>query len=93
MTSMLADVRGANNLMYKVVRTGETTVNGRPATLQEFAWVDQGGLTGAVPQVTQGVDYIFVNGGTVIVVTVIATPDTIEAVQPQFERFVSSLSF
>ncbi|MGQ9903089.1 MAG: PrsW family intramembrane metalloprotease [Anaerolineae bacterium] len=92
-TSMLAAERAANNLMYKVVRTGETTVNGRPATLQEFAWVDQGGLTGAVPQVTQGVDYIFVNGGTVIVVTVIATPDTIEAVQPQFERFVSSLSF
>lgn len=92
-TSLLAAERAANNLMYKVVRTGETAVNGRPATVQEFAWVDQGGLTGSVPQVTQGIDYIFVNGGAVVVVTVIATPDTIGAVQSQFERFVSSLSF
>ncbi len=92
-TSMLAAERAANNLMYKVVRTSETTVNGRPATLQEFAWVDQGGLTGAVPQVFQGVDYLFVSNNSVVVVTVVATPDTIGAVQPQFERFVSSLSF
>ncbi len=92
-TSMLAAERAANNLMYKVVRTGQTMVNSRTATLQEFAWVDQGGLTGAVPQVFQGVDYLFVTDNAVVVVTLVATPDTIGAVQPQFERFVSSLSF
>lgn len=92
-TSMLAAERAAGNLTYKVVRAENATVNGRPATLQEFAWVNQGGLTGSIPQVIQGVDYIFVNGNTAIVVTMIATPDTIGAVQPQFERFVSSLSF
>ena len=91
--SMLAAARAANNLMYKVVRTSEETVNGKAAMVQDFAWVDQGGLTGALPQVTQGTDYIFVNGNKVVVVTLIATPDTIGAVQPQFESFVRSLSF
>ncbi len=91
--SILAAERAANNLMYKVVRTGEESIQGRAATIQEFAWVDQGGLTGAVPQVFQGTDYLFVSGDKVVIATLIATPDTIGAVQPLFERFVSSLSF
>ncbi|MCS7059622.1 MAG: PrsW family glutamic-type intramembrane protease [Anaerolineae bacterium] len=92
-SSMLAAERAANNVLYKVVRTGNANVNGKAATVQEFAWVDQGGLTGAVPQVIQGIDYIFVVDNTAIVVTMIATPDTIGVVQPQFESFVSSLLF
>ena len=92
--SLLAAERGAESLLYKVLRTDEATVNGKPSTVQEFAYVDSGGLTGALPQVIQGVDYIVATeDGKAVVITLYATPDTIGAVQPSFEQFVKGLSF
>jgi hypothetical protein len=75
------------------VRTGQETIQGRNATVQEFAWVDPGGLTGAIPRVIQGVDYIFITDNRVVIATLVATPATIGDVEPLFKGFVSSLSF
>jgi hypothetical protein len=50
-TALLASERAENNLTYRVVRTSQETIQGRNATVQEFAWVDPGGLTGAIPRV------------------------------------------
>lgn len=91
--NLLAAERGADAILYKVSRTTTETVNGKPAIVQDFAFVDQGGLTGAVPQVTQGRDYIITSGDKVVVVTLFAAPDTIAAVEPLFKQFLSSLSF
>ena len=65
----------------------------KQAQVQEFAYVDSGGLTGAVPRVTQGTDYIFIQNNKAIVVTMLATPDTVGDVEPMFNSFVNSLSF
>jgi RsiW-degrading membrane proteinase PrsW (M82 family) len=92
-SSLLAGVRGGNNLIYKTLDTHLDTVNGKPVTVQDFAYVDSGGFTGAAPRVTQGTDYIFINNGKAIVVTLLAAPDTVGDVQPAFDAFVHSLSF
>ena len=91
--SLLAAQRGGENLLYKVLRTGQAEVSGKPAVMQEFAYVDSGGLTGATPQVTQGVDYIVLVGGDrAVVISLYAAPDTIGAVQALFEQFVQGLT-
>jgi RsiW-degrading membrane proteinase PrsW (M82 family) len=92
-SSVLAATRAGNNLIYKTLDTRQDTVNGKPVTVQDFAYVDQGGLTGAAPRVIQGTDYIFVNGGKAVVVTMLASPDTLGDAQPAFDSFVHSLSF
>jgi len=92
-TALLASERAENNLTYRVVRTSQETIQGRNATVQEFAWVDPGGLTGAIPRVIQGVDYIFITDNRVVIATLVATPATIGDVEPLFKGFVSSLSF
>jgi RsiW-degrading membrane proteinase PrsW (M82 family) len=92
-SSVLAAQRGGESLIYKTFDSRQETVNGKPATVQQFAYVDSGGLTGAVPRVTQGVDYIFVTGNKAVIVTLLATPETVGEVQPSFDAFVRSLSF
>jgi RsiW-degrading membrane proteinase PrsW (M82 family) len=92
-TALLASERAANNLTYRVVRTAEETIRGKPATVQEFAWVDPGGLTGAIPRVIQGLDYIFVSENRAVIATLVATPATIGEAEPLFKDFVNSLSF
>jgi RsiW-degrading membrane proteinase PrsW (M82 family) len=92
-SSVLAAQRGSNSLIYKTFDTRQDTVNGKPATVQQFAYVESGGFTGAVPSVVQGVDYIFITGNKAVIVTLLATPETVGDVQPSFDSFVHSLSF
>jgi RsiW-degrading membrane proteinase PrsW (M82 family) len=91
--SQLAADRSTTYNLYKVLSTGTTTINGREALQQEFAYVDANGLTGAAPEVHQGLDYIFVENGQPYVVTLLTTPDEQADVEPLFARFLNSLSF
>lgn len=91
--NQLAGSRSTDYLVYKVMSSGKATVNGQAAITQRFAYVDTNGLTGAAPQVHQGVDYIFVNNGKAWVVTLVTTPDQIATVEPQFANFLNSLKF
>ena len=92
-SSLLAAERGSGNLIYKLIDSQPATVNGKQAQMQQFAYVDSGGFTGAVPRVIQGTDYIFVQGDRAVVVTMLATPDTVGEIEPLFVNFVNSLSF
>jgi hypothetical protein len=91
--SLLAADRSTDFELYKVLSTSQAVVNGRTALQQEFAYVDNNGLTGAAPEVMRGLDYIFVEGGQPYVVTLITTEDEQAEVEPLFARFVNSLSF
>ena len=91
--STLAAERGTTFDMYKVLSSDTVVVNGYTALQQEFAYVDGNGLTGAAPEVLQGLDYIFVENGQPYVVTLITTPDEQAEVEPLFARFLNSLSF
>ena len=92
-SSLLAAERGNDNLLYKVIDTHPALVNGKQVQVQQFAYVDSGGLTGAVPRVTQGTDYIWMQGNRAVVATMLATPDTVGEIEPMFTSFVNSLSF
>ncbi|MGH2524632.1 MAG: hypothetical protein ACRDH2_19165, partial [Anaerolineales bacterium] len=92
--SQLAGSRGTDFDAYRVMSQGQTTVNGKTALQQRFAYVDSSGLTGATPQVVEGLDYIFVlDGGRAVVVTLLTDPDNVADVEPLFGRFLNSLSF
>jgi hypothetical protein len=92
-TSLLAAERGSGSLIYKVLDSHKTSINGKDAQVQQFAYVDSGGFTGALPRVIQGTDYIFTQGDRAIIVTMLATPDTVGEVEPLFMNFVNSLKF
>jgi RsiW-degrading membrane proteinase PrsW (M82 family) len=89
----LAAERGADHIAYRVVRRGATMFNGRPALMEQFAYVDARGLIGSAPQIIEGIDYIFVQDNRAIVVTMLAAPERLAETQPLFARFVRSLSF
>jgi RsiW-degrading membrane proteinase PrsW (M82 family) len=89
---LAADRSGAYSV-YTVVESGKATVNGKPAFVQRFAYVVGGDLTGSVPEVQEGLDYIFVDGQRAVVVTLLASSDTLPDVEPLFARFLNSLSF
>ncbi len=92
-SSMLAAQRAADFDNYKLVDTRPTTVNGRQAQLQQFAYVDTGGMVVAtIPRVIQGTDYIFMMDNRAVVVTLLSTPEGIGDVDPVFTGFVNSLS-
>ncbi len=91
--SQLAAERSTTYDMYKVLSSDTVVINGRTALSQAFAYVDSNGLTGAAPEVHQGLDYIFVENGTPYVVTMLTTPDEQADVEPLFARFLNSLSF
>jgi hypothetical protein len=89
----LAAERGAEYTAYRVVRRGAASLAGRPALMERFAYVEARGAIGAAPQVIEGADYIVVQDGRAVVVTMLAAPERLEEVQPLFERFLGSLSF
>jgi hypothetical protein len=91
--NQLAGARSTDFNLYKVLSTGHATVNGKTALTQRFAYVDANGLTGAAPEVHQGLDYIIVDSGKVIIVTLLSTPDSLPAVEPLFARFLNNLKF
>ena len=91
--TFLAGERASDFDLYKILSSGQTTVNGKPAYTQEFAYVDNNGLTGAAPEVHEGVDYILVENGRAVVVTLLTTPDDLADVEPQFAQFLNSLKF
>jgi len=91
--AQLAGDRSTTYSVYRVVEKGEATLNGKKALTQRFAFVDAGELTGSVPQVKEGIDYVIVDGNRVIVITLLAPSDQLTAVEPLFARFLNSLSF
>ena len=92
-SSMLAAERAADFVSYKQVDTRPATVNGKQAQLQQFAYVDPGGLVAAIPRVIQGSDYIFMMDNRAVIVTLLSTPESIGEVDAVFTSFVNSLSF
>src|SRR5205823_10225747 len=82
-SNQLAGSRSTDYSLYKVLSIGKTTINNVPAQTQRFAYVDPNGLTGAPPQVHEGIDYIFVVNGKAMVVTLLTTPDQAATVEPQ----------
>jgi hypothetical protein len=89
----LAAERGAEHTAYRVMRRGPVTLNGRPALMERFAYVEARGLIGAAPHVIEGIDYIFAQEGRAVVITMLAAPEQIDETDPLFRRFLSSLSF
>jgi RsiW-degrading membrane proteinase PrsW (M82 family) len=89
----LAAERGADHTAYRVVRRRPMTLNGRLALMERFAYVDARGSIGVAPQVVEGVDYIFAQDGSAVVVTMLVAPEQIEETGLLFRRFLSSLSF
>jgi len=91
--AQLAGDRSTAYSVYKVVERSAATVKGKTAYVQRFAYVDAGDLTGSTPEVREGIDYIFVDGNRAVVITLLATSDTLPDVEPLFARFLNSLSF
>jgi hypothetical protein len=91
--ALLAAARADQFVLYKVLSSGQTTVNGKPALTQQFAYVDPRGLTGAAPEVQEGIDYLFVEDGQAIIITMLSTPDDVAEVEPLFARFLNGLQF
>ena len=91
--SQLAGSRSTDYSLYKVMSSGHITINGKDFLTQRFAYVDSNGLTGAPPEVHQGADYIYVNNGKAVVITLLTTPNQQASIDPLFTRFLNSLSF
>lgn len=89
----LAGERGTDYEAYKVMSRTMTTVGGKEALVQRFAYVDAGGVSTASPKLVEGQDYIFVQDGRAIIATLQTSPDDLATVAPLFQRFVKSLSF
>ena len=89
----LAGSRSTDYAIYKVLNSGRVTVNDKIAYTQQFAYVDPRGLTGAAPEVLQGRDYIFIESGRAVIVTLLTTPADLASVEPQFARFLNSLTW
>lgn len=85
--------RSTDYAVYKVTESAETSVGGKPALMQRFAYVDTNGLSGAAPEVKEGIDYIITDGGRAIIITLLTTSDDLANVEPLFARFLNSLSF
>jgi RsiW-degrading membrane proteinase PrsW (M82 family) len=89
---LVAD-RTSTYSLYKVLDDGNVTVNGQPAFTQQFTYVEDNGLTGAVPTVRQGRDYVFIKNGQAVVVTLLTTPEDLAAAEPLFKVFLESIKF
>lgn len=91
--AQLSGERSTDYPVYKVTDSAETAVSGKPALAQRFVYVDTGGLSGAAPELLEGIDYIITEGGRSVVITLLAPSDNLADVEPLFARFVNSLSF
>jgi hypothetical protein len=90
--TQLGGERGSESAFYRVTEQEPAQLAGRTALRQRFAYVDEGGLTQTTPRVVEGIDYIVVEGGRALVVSMLAGPDLATS-EAQFEQFISSLSF
>jgi RsiW-degrading membrane proteinase PrsW (M82 family) len=91
--SQLGGERSTDYAVYKTLDASNATVNGKDALVQRFSVVDSLGFSGALPEVIEGVDYIFVEGSRAVIVTLMTSPDDIADVEPRFARFLNGLSF
>lgn len=91
--AQLAGERSTDYPVYKVTESADTTLAGRPALTQRFSYVDDGGLSGAAPELKEGVDYIVMHQGRATIISLLATPEDLPEVEPLFARFLNSLSF
>ena len=91
--SRLAVNRGTDFQAYRVLEFADATVNGKPALVQRFAYVETRKLVKALPRVLEGEDYIVMEGNRAIVITMLTTPDDVPEVEPMFQEFVNRLTF
>lgn len=91
--SQLAGERSTDYPVYKVLNKSATSLSGKPALVQRYAYVDTGGLSGAAPELKEGIDYIVTEGGRAVIVSLYTTNDDLPEVEPLFARFLNSLSF
>lgn len=89
----LAGERSTDFAVYKELQSANATVNGKTALMQRFAIVDSQGLSGALPELKQGLDYIFVEGGKAVIVTLLSPSENLADVEPMFARFLNGLTF
>jgi RsiW-degrading membrane proteinase PrsW (M82 family) len=90
--TLLTVERGGKYAVYKVLESAQTLVNGKSALRQRFTYVDSGGLGRSAPQMKEGIDYIVVDGGRSLTITLLTSPANIQDITPLFTRFVNSLS-
>ena len=91
--SQLGGERSTDYALYKVTESSNASVSGKTALMQRFSLVDAQGLSGALPQVMEGIDYIFIESGRAVVVTLLSPSDSLADVEPLFARFLNGLSF
>lgn len=93
--AQLAGDRGTDYAIYKVQdRSFVTLRNSSDLALnQRFTAVSGGSLTGADPELHEGIDYIIIKGDRAIIVTLLANPDNLADIEPLFARFLNGLLF
>lgn len=93
--AQLAGDRSTDYAIYKVQdRSFVTLSNSSDLALnQRFTAVSGGSLTGADPELHQGIDYIIIKGDRAIIITLLASPDTLSDIEPLFARFLNGLLF
>ncbi|HJW83713.1 MAG TPA: hypothetical protein VJ754_05350, partial [Anaerolineae bacterium] len=91
--SQLGGERSTDYALYKVTESSNVNVSGKTALMQRFSLVDAQGLSGALPQVMEGIDYVFIESGRAVVVTLLSPSDSLADVEPVFARFLNGLSF
>jgi hypothetical protein len=89
----LAARRAAEYDVYRVLGTQETQWHDRSALMQRFAAVERPAFEPAMPRLIEGADYIIPDGARVVIVTLLATPESYAGVEQLFERFVNDLGF
>jgi hypothetical protein len=87
--------RGTDLTAYRVLDQQDVLVGGRQAVQIEYVFVaSAANLAHAVlPSVVHGLDYVFVENGKAVIVTVNADQSLFEASRGRFNRFLVSVQF
>ncbi len=91
--SSLAVTRSADCDAYQAAGTEETSWHDRPALVHHFACVEPLDPQRPAPRLLEGVDTIIQDGARAVVITMVATPQAYDSVEPLYARFVNALSF
>jgi hypothetical protein len=87
--------RGNSLTAYRVLNQQEVLVQGRKAIQIDYVYVESAAnLNHAViPVVVHGLDYVFVNGGKVVIVTYRADQSVFDTDMARFTRFLVSVQY
>jgi hypothetical protein len=93
--SLVTLARGQALTAYRVLSQQPVTLNGRPAYMLTFVYVESDpDLTHeALPHVVRGVEFVFLDGERAVTVAYHADVDAYEADYGRFRRFLDSVSF